>query len=47
MVKFEPVSKKGAISFACKIYSGRIGWKNTCKMWLEGHTPEQLKGEER
>jgi hypothetical protein len=23
----------------------RIGWKNICKLWLQGHTPEQLKGE--
>jgi len=24
----------------------RIGWKNTCKLWLEESTPEKLKGEE-
>lgn len=23
----------------------RIGWKNICKLWLQEHTPEQLKGE--
>ena len=23
----------------------RIGWKNVCKLWLQGRTPEQLKGE--
>ena len=23
----------------------RIGWKNICKLWLEEHTSEQLKGE--
>jgi hypothetical protein len=23
----------------------RIGWKNVCKLWLEEHTAEQLKGE--
>ena len=24
-----------------------IGWKNVCKLWLEEHTAEQLKGEEK
>jgi hypothetical protein len=23
----------------------RIGWKNVCKLWLGGRTPEELKGE--
>jgi hypothetical protein len=46
MIKFDPVSQKSAILFACKIYSGRIGWENICKMWLKGRTPEQLKGED-
>jgi hypothetical protein len=27
-----------------KKYRG-IGWKNICKLWLEGRTPEELKGE--
>ncbi len=23
----------------------RIGWKNVCTLWLQEHTPEELKGE--